>query len=293
MAIDVDNSTLPVDNALSSPASEGAGEFRVLKAKVNSLYLNTGIAATLPRLIDTNNMGLNSVISDGSDSDLYGSKYSVTRTVSKVRDTFGLYGQSVLANNINVGGKQIAGMGAVVQTGTLCTFAFMFGLSTALFQQTHNSNATIAGVFITFANRLTSGVAAPSGIGSNQYNRNTVAILIDSFPRSSSGEFCGWKNGIVFSATSMDNDFSGAGFCIDFSAMTYRGGFDPAAAFWASAQIKFTNFQSIIWDSTNAIRTYFDSNSGRWTLSNAGIKKFEIDVLTGTIYCAGVAVTVP
>lgn len=293
MAIDVDNSTLPVDNALSSPASEGAGEFRALKAKVNALFLNTGIAATLPRLIDTNNMGVNSVITDGSDADLYGSKYTVTRNVSKVRDTFGLYGFSVLANNINVGTKQISGMGAIVQTGTGCTFGFVFGLSTAIYQQTHTHAATISGVFIVFADRLTVGVAAPGGIGGNQYNKGATAVLIDAFPRSSTGEFCGWKNGIVFTSTSMDQDINGSGYCIDFSALTYRGGTDPANAFWASSVLRMAAYQSIIWEAGNNVRTYYDASTGRWTLSSAGVKKFEVDITTGTLYSAGVAVTVP
>lgn len=294
MTVNVDDSTLPLDNSLSSPASEGAGEFRALKAKINALYLNSGIAATIPCLIDTNNKGLNTVISDGSDADLYGSKYTVTRTVSKLRSTFGVYGASILQNNINVGGGgQIAGMGAVVQTGTTCVFGFMFGLSAALYNQTHNNNGTMAGIFITFANRLTAGAAAPSGIGTNWYNKGATGILIDAFPRSSSGEFCGWKTGIMFTANSMDADTTGAGSCIDFSNITYLGGFNPFTAFRMKSVIRMTNFQCIMWDSLNQVCTYFDSNSGRWTLANNGNKRFEIDVVTGQPYANGVAITVP
>src|SRR5690349_9364901 len=101
MTVNVDDATIPVDNSLTSPASEGAGEFRALKAKVNAAWLSSGIGATVPSLIDTNNKGFNSLISDGSNNDLYGGKYVVTRTAGAVKDTFGLYGSSILQNAVN------------------------------------------------------------------------------------------------------------------------------------------------------------------------------------------------
>jgi hypothetical protein len=289
MAVDVDDGTLPLDNSGSSPASEGAGEFRALKTKVKNLYLNSGIDATITKLIDTNNRGLNVNISDGSVVDLYGGKQSITRTANAAaKATYGIWAQAVLNNSINVGAGIVQGAVSVAQTGTGCTFGFLIGFGTTLYQQTHNANASIFGYLLVYANRLTAVSAAPGGLGSNQYNRGAVGIYIDSFARSSSGEFCGWRTGIKFSATSMDADVDGKGYCIDMSLLAYQGTFDPLTAYRCKGAIRLNNFLAIVWDSVEWIRTYFDSNSGRWTLENNGVKRFEIDVATGQVYKNGV-----
>lgn len=294
MAIDVNDATLPLDNSLSSPASEGAGEFRALKAKINAMFLSTGIGVDYTKLITTNNEGLFFNISDGSLNDLYGSKSRVTRTASAAtKNTHGFYSETILANGINVSSGQVNGISAVVQSGTNCIFSFIFGASVALYNQTHNNNASVFGVFVVFANRLTAGLAAPSGLGTNWYNRNATAMYIDSFPRSSAGEYCGWKTGIAFSPNSMDRDITAPGFCIDFSAINFIGGTDPLVAYRMKAAIKLNNYMGIIWDNTENIITYFDSTTGRLTFSNTGVKCFEFDMVTKIIYCNGVAVTVP
>lgn len=291
MAVNADDATLPLDNALSSPAAEGAAEFRALKAKVNALFLNTGIGVDYTKLITTNNEGINAVISDASNADLYGSKFKVTRTASALtRQTNGIYSEAILSNGLTVSSGAVNGISSVCNIGTTCTFSFAIGLSSVIYNQTHFTSATLIGLFTSFANRLLVGNAAPSGLGNNMYNRGSNGIYIDAFPRSSAGEYCGWKTGIKFTATSIDRDFDGPGYAIDIGALTFVGGTDPFNAYRCKAAIKLNNFLGIIWDNTDAIITYFDSVTGRFTFGNTGTKRFEIDMVTGAIYRNGVIV---
>jgi hypothetical protein len=291
MAVDVDDSLLPLDNSLGSPASEGAGELRALKAKLNNLFLSTGVSASFAGLIDTNNKGIHAIITEASATDLYSSRFKLSRTANAVaKNTYGVYAESELANNVSVTTGSINAFAAVTKIGTACVVGSVYSLNSIIYQQSHIFNGTLTSLYLVFANRLTSGVAAPSGLGSNQYNKNAVAITIDSFPRSSSGEYCGWKNGIVFTASSMDRDNVGLGYGIDFSAITYLGAGPWDAAYRMKSAIKMREYQAIIWSASDNIAQYMDPVTGRMVFTNALVPKFEIDMNTGAIYRAGVLV---
>lgn len=292
MAVDVNDPLLPVDNALSSPASEGAGELRALKSKINNLFLSTGVDASFAGLIDTNNKGIHAIISQGAVTDLYSSRFKITRTANAVaKNTYGVYAESELANNVSVTTGSINAFAAVTKIGTACVVGSVYSLNSVIYQQSHLFNGgALTSLYLVFANRLTPGVAAPSGIGSNQYNKNSVAIIIDSFGRSSSGEYCGWKSGIVFTATSMDQDIVGKGYGIDFSAIAYQGTTDWTTAYRMKAAIKMREYQAIIWSLADNIAQYMNPTTGRMVFTNAGVPKFEIDMSTGAIYRAGVLV---
>lgn len=62
------------------------------------------------------------------------------------------------------------------------------------------------GINVSFKDRINASDAAPSGLGSNQYNYWSQGIRFDSQARSSSTEFCGWNVGIdMLDAFDTDN----------------------------------------------------------------------------------------
>lgn len=292
MTVLVDDPTHPDDNSLTYPASEGAAEFRALKAKLNSAYLNTGVGTSFSYLIDTNNKGWNVNLTDNSAQDVHASKFKITRTANAAtRSSFGLWAEGILANGVSVTTGTIAGIASVTTVGTGCTVAAVYCLNSIIYQQTHNLNAGIIGFYVVFANRLSGGIAAPGGLGSNSYNRNAVAMMVDAFPRSSSGEYCGWKSGIVFTAASMDRDLVGPGYCIDFSQIAFQAATgNPRTCYKMAAAIKLGLMQGIVWEAGDNVITYYDNVSGRWTLMNGLTKRFEVDVNTGQLYRSGVLV---
>src|SRR5258706_4129038 len=112
MTVLVDDGTVPVDNNLSSPASEGAGELRALKLKINALFLNTKVDFTWPKLIDVAR-GFNFDIADGSIQDLQTSKFRVTRNANAAaKNTWGFTAESALANGVSVTTGFVGGMTA-------------------------------------------------------------------------------------------------------------------------------------------------------------------------------------
>lgn len=293
MTVNVDDGTLPLDNALSSPASEGAGEFRALKTKVNSLFLNAGIAATYAGLIDTNGKGINVAISDGSNITLLSSRFKVIRTASQVQDTLGMYSEAVLNNGVSTPGKILSALYSITTAGTGSIVGAIYCLNSLVVQQNHAQTAQAIGFYLVFANRLSVGAAAPGGLGSNQYNRASVGLFIDAYPRSSSGEFCGWKTGIKFGPSSMDADNVGKGYGIDFASLSVASGgltADPRTSYFAKGMIRMTSMQSIVWDANEDVMTYFDNATNRWTLRYQNTLVFAIDVTTGTGYKNGVLV---
>lgn len=287
MTILVDDATKPLDNDALYPASEGAAEFRALKAKINNLFLNTGFGATFPKLIDLNGSGINAVITDGSAVDLFSMRSKITRNANATgKHTHGFICEAALANGVAVGGGGfVAGITAFATIGTGCSAGFVYALNSGLYQQTHDLNGTLIGLYVQFADRLTSGVAAPGGLGSNQYNKNTYAIYIDSFPRSSSGEYCGWKRGIYFGATSIDRDVSDANsYGIDFSGLTYISGTDPYAAYRMKAAIKMKEYQAIIWKNDDSVDMSYDASRNRLIVRGGGVERWGLDTANGQVY---------
>lgn len=290
MAVLVDDATKPVDNdSVNSPAAEGAGEFRALKGKFNAFFLNTGVDATFSGLIDTNTRGLNVSRTNGAASIQYASRFVYARS-GGVFDTYGLWGEASINDGVSAAAKVVAGVSSVTKIGTGSNVGFVYGFTSIIYQQNVGFVGVTFGLQVIFANRLSQGIAAPGGLGANRYNSNSAAMLIDAFSRSSAGEFCGWKNGIVFSANSMDNDIAGPGYGIDFSAITYQGGADPYLAYHMKGAIKLRQLQGIIWASDDSIITFMDPISGRWTLAQGANKRFEVDVNTGALYRNGVLV---
>lgn len=92
------------------------------------------------------------------------------------------------------------------------------GVEATARNSTSDNTSNKYGVYITFKNRWDYETAPVQGLGANQYNLNSQALRIDSNPRSTFNEFCGWNRGIVFGANSLDAAQSGAlATGIDFS----------------------------------------------------------------------------
>jgi hypothetical protein len=289
MAVDADNVALPVDNALSSPASEGAAEFRALKTKINQLFLNTGVAATFPGLIDTNNKGINAAISDGSNIILYSSKFKVTRTASQPKDTLGCQSESVIAASVLVPANIVTAFTAITTINTGATHGGAYSLNSLIQQQNHAGSGFCIGFYAVFADRTSVGIAAPGGLGNNKYNLNSIAIMLDSLGRSSAGEYCGWKTGIKFQPSSMDRDFNGGGYCIDMSGLVRAITADPRTTYQCKGGIRLGNMLSVVYDDNEDVMSYFDPANNSWTLRYQNSIFFRIDVTTGAIYRNGVA----
>lgn len=186
---------------------------------------------------------------------------------------------------------------------------------------TPNSTANKYGLNVLFFNRgganpgeynyvLPSGTyaSAGGGLGSNFYNKNAKAIVVDSAQRSATGEWCGWTRGIAFGEYSLDSETDAAYTAsraypigIDFSALHYYGGTDPVTAFNLEAAIALRDFQTIWWNrdpasaatSTSKIKTYFNPATSRWILENGGTERFGIDVVSGDVYKNGAILTGP
>lgn len=169
--------------------------------------------------------------------------------------------------------------------------------------QTNNCLMAKTAYYAVFKDRGDGVATVVQGLGANEYNLGALAYGIYSQPRSTAGEFCGFRRGIYFDPDGIDADVNGGGIGIDFAKVRYYGGGNPLTAYRMTAAIRMRDFQSILWNAdptlpndptepaANAVRQLFDSNLGRIIISNAGFEKFGIDVSTGDIYKAGVIVT--
>jgi hypothetical protein len=149
--------------------------------------------------------------------------------------------------------------------------------------------------------------SAGGGLGSNFYNKNAKAIVIESQERSSAGEYCGWTRGVYFGEYSLDIETDAAypssrsyPIGIDFSGLHYYGGTDPVTSFNLEAAVALRDFQSIWWNrdpstaatATNKVRSYFNPATSRWVIENGGAEKLGVDVTgAGGLYVNGVAFT--
>jgi hypothetical protein len=68
-----------------------------------------------------------------------------------------------------------------------------------------NSSAAKWGLNVVFFNRFTGPAGAvESGLGTNRYNQNAKAVVIESLPRSTVGEYSGWQTAFYFGRTAFD-----------------------------------------------------------------------------------------
>lgn len=106
-----------------------------------------------------------------------------------------------------------AQLNAWAEKGVSCP---VFGLATTALTMPGSSNCGITGYELNSANsddantavkqgmisvwkdRPDGQAAVTNGLGANKYNWTAMCYLLDSAPRSSSGEFCGWNIGIMF-----------------------------------------------------------------------------------------------
>lgn len=110
----------------------------------------------------------------------------------------------------------------------------------SVISQTYANTSNVYGTDIVFKNRKDGG-AVLGGVGTSaQYNKKSVAIHIDSQPRSST-EYCGWRTGIKFETNSLDRSVDGYAIGIDFSALNATVASTMGMLNVASATGLFTN----------------------------------------------------
>lgn len=303
MTVLVDDSTKPANNdAVNSPASEGAGELRAIKAKLNSLYLNTGVSADGPNLVSSNNSGFYAKITAsaaGAGQSLYGFRSRVTRTggVAAGNDTIGGRFEGVLSNNLASSGL-VVGMSATAETSATNSSAILLGSFAGVISRYHANTGFLWGSTILFANRTNDGDAVTGGVGSNLYNNNSTALRIRSQPRSSSGEYCGWNNGIVFEEYSMDIANGQRGYAIDFAQLhidPVGPPFDPATDYRVDGVIRMRAQQSIVFVDqptaptiTGRIYVSGDGARPRLVFEVNGVERWGVDITNGNVYKNGV-----
>lgn len=80
------------------------------------------------------------------------------------------------------------------QTTQGTSSANLIGCESSIKSQTHDNIGQLIGFHAVFSSRPDGSSNVLHGsIGSNQYNLNSEAIRVESMPRSSSGEYCGWN----------------------------------------------------------------------------------------------------
>lgn len=235
---DSDDAAAPLATAFASSA---ALEFRTLKSKVNQLFLLSNINTSENAVYSTK--GIATVNSGGSGSEL---RFGASLTVERSAGTGSVIGASIsaaLANSLTLGGTA-AVQGLLVQAFTGVTDSLataLYGANVVVVQRTAAGQDSVTGIAVKFQNRLSSldAGAVVGGIGDDLFNNNSAAVRIQSQARSTETEKCGWARGIVFEASSLDeDDATGAEpIAIDFTGIaTYDSSKLPVPFAFASGQ---------------------------------------------------------
>jgi hypothetical protein len=107
----------------------------------------------------------------------------------------------------------------------------VIGAEIAVVSRNPNSAAAVKwGIPVIFFNRA-GGASAPveAGLGDNSYNEGSVAIPIQSLPRSSVGEYSGWQTALKLDGASLDRT----------KRIPYAAGIDVAPNVVASLGVQF------------------------------------------------------
>lgn len=131
----------------------------------------------------------------------------------------------------------------------------LVGAEMSVISQYSVNTAPLIGADVVFKNRADGAAAALGGLGSNAYNRASVGIRVSSQARGTDTAFCGFRKGIEFAASSLDESLDGRAIGIDLSLV-------PSARLLAA--IKFANDQPVIAGSRSS--TVFDG----WRYVNDG-----------------------
>lgn len=140
----------------------------------------------------------------------------------------------------------------------------------SVISQYHANIAAVVGCNIVFKNRSDAryaGVPLHGVVGSNGYNRYSIGLQFDSQPRSSLGEYCGFRIGIFFGENSIDRTADGLGTVIDMSQV-------PSARLQSG--IFMGDNQIIHMDSTRQLGIKYDSGTSRWGLYISGTETFAV-----------------
>jgi hypothetical protein len=199
----------------------------------------------------------------------------------------------------NDAGINSGAFGVVTQAWNKPTAAGnLVGGELAIINETSSTVSAKVGLDVVFKNRSDGQPGVTAGLGTDSYNAGSRAIQIDSQPRSTAGEKCGWATGILFNLDALDADVNRTAIGIDFANVRYTGVPGPLTAYRMTAAIRFRDFQSILWngdpslsttDPAAPIRTYFDSVAQQFLLTNTGNTRFGVHVSSGDIFLTPLA----
>ena len=221
-----DNGLAPLDTDFASTA---AAEFRALKTKVNTLFLQSEFSVPANSNLTHNGIAVFNIGGDPTNTqDLVGVLSLASRTIGS-ESTIGFYASVSISDNITTDESQ-GGMvyGALLEANTSVVNSIaneLHGCCIFTVNRNNNGQNVIAGLCVNFANRDASlgdtGSSVIGGIGNNRYNHQAVGLILRSQERSSAGEHCGWRDGIRFENYSLDADDEQPTPCgIDFTGIS-------------------------------------------------------------------------
>lgn len=243
--------------------------------------------------VQLNNFSWYANISTALPADIYGTAANVVRTGGNAYTVGGFFtGQGATGTSQLVWGIVTQ---AIAQPGST---SGVTGAEHGAANMTNNNTNVKTGVYVVFKDRPDGQAGTTQALGPDQFNAVTRGIWIESQPRSTTGEKCGWRRGIYFGEYSLDLDYLGTAIGIDFGDVHYYGGTDPTTAYRMTAAIRLRGYQSILWnggpgdptDPGAPVRTYCaDSASpaARWVITNTNAERFGVDVVTGELYVNG------
>lgn len=264
------------------------------------INLGDGAGSTIKQVLDPNsyasqrllstNFGFYSNWTDSLNQIMYGFAANVVRT--------GGFQYTVAAQlNAYAEDNAVSGatFGAVTQAWNKPTAATdLVGSEFSIINETPSTISAKVGSNIVFKNRADGVPTVVSGLLTNAYNTNSMALYISSQVRSLAGERCGWRFGIRFDEYSLDADAHGGAVGIDFASAHYLGVPDPLLGYYMTAAIRMRDFQSIMWNGdptiagnptepANPVRTYFDSVTSELKNTNTSVQFFCVNVGNGNI----------
>lgn len=270
----IGNNTFTGDNTFQKPVSIGGVllDPRPINA-TGALTINTGFWSKFTTAITNIIYGLSVDVKRTSGSqDLIGGRVMAT------------IGTTLTAKAI---GLQAEAWGEVDTTSELRGLVATVG--------THESNNTSlkAGVTALFSNRAAVDGLPVEGLGANKYNLNSTAYRVESQPRSTAGENCGWNKGLVFAAGSLD-EIAGSGakaVGIDFSLL------DASDTSRVGALVQLRHGLGIEWNAEAiafiSLQTKYNRATAQLEVSYGGNKRLGVGSDNGMLSFGDAGATTP
>jgi hypothetical protein len=174
----------------------------------------------------------------------------------------------------------------------------LIGTETSLISQNANNTSELRGLDVVFKDRPDGAGATTMGIGANSFNLNSRAIVISGQTPSSTGELCGWSNGIFFQSGAISKSTNQSrAHLIDFYQCTQdNASTEPLILTWKDRNS--TKRHGIMYNVTNGYLEFvrdvygtpqrvgfwsFESGARDYDVLNSSLSKVGGDIVSGDI----------